>query len=88
MPTRSKAKKTTRRSPTTSTSASRRARRRTTKTGALPAVTVAARQISETVSAKVRSVRRDPAKLKNIGKAAAVAAGLFTTGLLLRRRKG
>lgn len=78
MPTRSK----TTRSTSRARKSTRTARARSSSKGALPAVTVAAKQIRDTVN----DVRKDPRKLKNIGKAAAVAAGVLTAGMLLRKR--
>lgn len=79
MPTRSK----TTRSPSRARKTTRTARARSSSKGALPAVTVAARQIKDTVN----DVRNDPRKLKNIGKAAAVAAGVLTAGLLFKKKR-
>lgn len=79
MPTRSK----TKRSVSRARKPSRTARARSSNTNsAARAVTVAARQIKQTV----KDVRNSPTKLKNIGKAAAVAAGVLTAGMLLKKR--
>lgn len=79
MPTRSKTTRSTSRARKTTRTARARS---SSRKGALPAVTVAARQIKDTVN----EVRKDPRKLKNIGKAAAVAAGVITAGMLLKKR--
>ena len=61
----------------------RTARKRTTRsTRAKNPVTVAARQISDSVN----EVRRNPRKLKTIGKVAAVVAGLLVTRMISKRK--
>lgn len=80
MPTRSKSARSRSKARGTQTV---RTRSRSTGRAKNP-VTVAAKQVADTVN----EVRRNPRKLKNLGKAAAVAAGIVTAGLLLRRRKG
>jgi hypothetical protein len=75
MPTRSKS--------TRGRARARTARKRTTRsTRAKNPVTVAAKQISDSVN----EVRRNPRKLKTIGKVAAVAAGLLITRMLSKKK--
>ncbi len=52
------------------------------RTRAKNPITVAAKQISDSVT----EVRRNPRKLKTIGKVAAVAAGLLVTRMLSKRK--
>lgn len=77
MPTRKSTRNRTR------SRSARAARKNTTSraTRAKNPVTVAAKQISD----QVTEVRRNPGKLKNIGKMAAAAAGVIATVKLLKK---